>query len=309
MYTTPAARAAEFRHGELLTVFNRRSLADAGFTWSRVEANIRATRWQRVGSAIVVHSGSLTIDEQCAVALLNCGPRAALTSFTALRSCGLQGWNRDGIHVVAPLGVSRPVVPELDIRMHWTRRPLARELIRDRSCHAPAPAVVLAASSLTSPRSACGVAVAAVQQRLISAVQLTQAIQAAVGARHRRALRAAAADVAMGSEALSEIDFVRLCRRAGLPEPSRQSVRTDSMGRRRYLDAVWDLADGRTLAVEVDGALHLAVSQWWSDQLRQNELTLAGSVVLRFPSVVIRTEPAVVIGQLQQALRQAVLRR
>lgn len=147
------------------------------------------------------------------------------------------------------------------------------------------------------------------QQRLISAVQLTQAIQAAVGARHRRALRAAAADVAMGSEALSEIDFVRLCRRAGLPEPSRQSVRTDSMGRRRYLDAVWDLADGRTLAVEVDGALHLAVSQWWSDQLRQNELTLAGSVVLRFPSVVIRTEPAVVIGQLQQALRQAVLRR
>lgn len=303
MHTTSAARVAEFRRGESLTVFGRRSQAMAGFTWSRVEANIRAARWQRLGSAIVVHSGPLTVDEQCRVALLNCGPRAAVTSFTAVRSCGLRGWDRDGIHVIAPLGVARPVVRGLDIRMHWTRRPLARELIRGGSCHAPAPAVVLAASSLNSPRSACGIAIAAVQQRLISAAQLTQAIDNAVGARHRRALRAAAADVAMGSEALSEIDFARLCRRAGLPEPARQAVRTDSLGRRRYVDAAWDLADGRTVAVEVDGALHLAVSQWWSDQLRQNELVLAGSVVLRFPSVVVRTEPAVVTAQLGRALR------
>ncbi len=303
MQTIPAARVAEFRRGEVLTVFGRRSLAMAGFTWSRVESNVHAARWQRLGSAIVVHSGPLTVDEKCQVALLNCGPRAALTSFTALRRFGLQGWNRDGIHVIASLGVARPVVPGLDIRMHWTRRPLAPELIRGGSCHAPAPAVVLAASSLNSPRSACGIAVAAVQQRLISAARLTQAIENAVGARYRRALRAAAADVAVGSEALSEIDFVRLCRRAGLPEPARQSVRTDRLGRRRYVDAVWDLADGRTVAVEVDGALHLAVSQWWSDQLRQNELVLTGSLVLRFPSVVVRTEPAVVIGQLERALR------
>ncbi len=303
MHTLSAARVAEFRRGESLTVFGRRSLAMSGFTWSRVEANIRAARWQRLGSAIVVHSGPLSVDEQCQAALLNCGPRAALTSFTALRSCGLGGWDREGIHVIAPLGVARPVVRGLDIRMHWTRRPLAPELIRNGSCHAPAPAVVLAASSLNSPRSACGIAIAAVQQRLISAAQLTQAIDNAVGARHRRALRAAAADVAMGSEALSEIDFVRLCRRAGLPEPTRQAVRTDSLGRRRYVDAEWELADGRTVAVEVDGALHLAVSQWWSDQLRQNELVLAGSVVLRFPSVVVRTEPTVVTGQLHKALR------
>ena len=50
------------------------------------------------------------------------------------------------------------------------------------------------------------------------------------------------------------------------------------------------------MVVEVDGALHLSPSRWWADQLRQNELTLADALVLRFPSVVVRTEPAIVIA-------------
>lgn len=54
--------------------------------------------------------------------------------------------------------------------------------------------------------------------------------------------------------------------------------------------------------MEVDGALHLAASRWWSDQLRQNELTLSDAIVLRFPSVVVRTEPALVAAQLARAL-------
>lgn len=56
------------------------------------------------------------------------------------------------------------------------------------------------------------------------------------------------------------------------------------------------------MVVEVDGALHLSPSRWWADQLRQNELTLADALVLRFPSVVVRTDPATVTAQLREAL-------
>jgi hypothetical protein len=54
-------------------------------------------------------------------------------------------------------------------------------------------------------------------------------------------------------------------------------VRRDCHGARRYLDATWDLRDGRTLVVEVDGALHLEARQWKDDQLRQNEIVIAGA--------------------------------
>ena len=54
-------------------------------------------------------------------------------------------------------------------------------------------------------------------------------------------LREAIRDIRGGSEALSEIDLIRLCRRFGLQEPDRQVKRFDSHGRIRYLDAEWKL--------------------------------------------------------------------
>lgn len=109
-------------------------------------------------------------------------------------------------------------------------------------------------------------------------------------------------DIAQGAEALSEIDFVRLCRRFTLPAPIQQAVRRDASGRRRYLDASWRRHDGRLVVVEVDGALHLTARRWWADQLRQNELVLDDALVLRYPSVVVRTEQALVARQLRRAL-------
>lgn len=118
----------------------------------------------------------------------------------------------------------------------------------------------------------------------------------------RDTLTAAVADIAGGSDALSEIDFVGLCRRYKLPLPEQQELRRDRDGRRRYLDATWRRQDGRLVVVEIDGALHLNVHRWWDDQLRQNELSLADALVLRFPSVVVRTAPELVAAQLRRAL-------
>ncbi|MDT4934176.1 MAG: hypothetical protein QOK11_2068 [Pseudonocardiales bacterium] len=54
--------------------------------------------------------------------------------------------------------------------------------------------------------------------------------------------------------------------------------------------------------MEVDGALHLTPARWWDDQSRQNDLVLAGTIMLRFPSVVVRTEPDLVAAQLRRLL-------
>jgi len=101
---------------------------------------------------------------------------------------------------------------------------------------------------------------------------------------------------------MNEIDFGRLCRRVGLPEPVRQAVRVEPSGRRRYLDAEWIRGDGRRVVAEVDGALHLSPRRCWDDQLRQNELVIADDIVLRFPSVVLRTAPDEVVRQLRRVL-------
>lgn len=140
------------------------------------------------------------------------------------------------------------------------------------------------------------------QQRLATAAALVLALTDMPKLRHRKVLRAALADIEQGAQALSEIDFHALCRRHRLPTPERQAVRREPSGRRRYLDATWRRSDGRLVVAEVDGALHLAVQRWWDDQLRQNELSLADALVLRFPSVLVRTEPARVADQLRRAL-------
>jgi very-short-patch-repair endonuclease len=77
-------------------------------------------------------------------------------------------------------------------------------------------------------------------------------------------------------------------------------VRIEPDGRRRYLDVEWRLPDGRVIAVEVDGALHLVPRRWIEDQLRQNEVVIGGTVLLRYPSIVVRDDEPIVVDQLRR---------
>lgn len=79
-------------------------------------------------------------------------------------------------------------------------------------------------------------------------------------------------------------------------------MRTDRFARRRYLDAMWKLPEGRTVVVEIDGAVHLLAATYWDDMQRQNELVLSGDTGLRYPSVVVRLDQSRVIEQLRRAL-------
>jgi hypothetical protein len=284
------------------TVTSLADLLASGWTYAQIQAQVDAGRWQRIGRAIIRHNGTVSQTELNAVALITVSSRTLLTSFSALTDAGLRGWPDDRIHVRVPRGarVSRPT--DLPLRIHYTDRWAEIQAGSRRQCDAPVQAALLAAASFRSSRPACGVMCAVVQQRLVRADELIVALQPDRRLRHRRLLLAAAWDITQGAQALSEIDFVRLCRRHGLPEPIRQAIRVDPHGRRRYLDAEWQTRSGRRLVVEVDGALHLAASTWWADQSRQNELVLVGDTVLRFPSAVVRADDPVVSDQLRRGL-------
>lgn len=302
MTTSSATRAL----AALDTLGHRVVRADqlTGLGWRRaaVRAQLDAGRWRRIGRAIVLANGPLTHDDRLQVALVNAGAVSALTSFTAVAGWGLTGWERAEVEVIVPGGTSVRRVAEVDVRVHYVGDWRRVRIRQDKE--APAGALIRAAGSLANPRMACGLLAAGVQQRLVTPAQLASVLDDRRRTRHRAALIPAVHDIAQGAQALSEIDFARLCRGAGLPEPVRQRVRHDSNGRRRYVDADWDLPGGRRLLVEVDGAVHLVATQWWSDQLRQNDLALiTRGTVLRFPSVIVRLEPALVVAQLRRALR------
>jgi very-short-patch-repair endonuclease len=123
-----------------------------------------------------------------------------------------------------------------------------------------------------------------VQQRLTTPMRLAAAQRLVRGRTRRSFIRAVVRDIAFGVQSLGELDFARLCRARGLPEPSRQEVR-QTPGGRIYLDVGWDDVD---LVVEIDGAQHrwgLAVTK---DNLRQNDITLSGDRVLRIDIIGLR---------------------
>lgn len=287
------------RHDGRLVTTSRQLIAE-GVRRGDIARRVSDGRWRRAGLAIVLHNGPLSATQRRCVARIHAGPSAVFTAFTAAELGGLSGWKRDDVHLLAAPGTRMrsgcPVPVVLHLRGPTPPRQSAGdvELLPD--------ALLRAASTFGTARPGCGLLAAAVQQRVATATELADALTRASRTRHRRHLLAAVADIGGGSHALSEIDFVRLCRRFRLPPPERQGLRRERSGRRRYVDALWRRSDGRTVVAEVDGALHLVARQWWADQLRQNELTLSAAVVLRFPSVVVRTDPDVVAAQLRRAL-------
>ena len=106
-------------------------------------------------------------------------------------------------------------------------------------------------------------------------------------------------DAAGGAHALSELDFLALCRSAGFPEPRLQAMRRDADGRRRYIDALFEEYG---VQVEIDGGHHADIRQAWADMRRQNALWVSGTRLLRFPGWLVRERPDEVIGQLRAAL-------
>lgn len=277
-------------------VASRAQLARAGFDRHTVTRMALARRWQLVGLAVVLHGGEPTAQQRQWAAVLSAPRLAAISGRAATCAYGLKGFAPDVVDVVLSTGSKPIAIP--GVCWHRSERFDAFEVhpSADPPRIKPARAFVDAAAWTTSPRIACGLLVASVQQRLITADMLRREILTAGPIRHRGDLLTVVIDIEGGADSLAEIDFTKIARRVGLPPPLRQSIRYGPDGKRRYLDA-----DFGAFAVEVDGAMHLRTLNYWSDAQRQNDLVIGGDRILRFPSIAFRVDIEAVETQLRRA--------
>ncbi|MGH3095911.1 MAG: hypothetical protein ACRDMV_07920 [Streptosporangiales bacterium] len=284
----------------------REQIAEASISRSHLLAQLDAQRWQALGPRVLVlHNGPMTFRQQLWAAVLNAGPRAALCARTAAAEAGLGGWEGNGIEIVVQRGRKLPPLPGVPVRVHESRRfEFERDVHPTRlpTQTRPERSVVDAAAWTRNPRSAMGLVAAAVQQGITTSTRLLDELEVNGRIRHRHLLQLGLLDVEGGADALSEIDLGRLCRDYGLPEPERQVVRTEPSGRRRYLDAVIRAPAGASVAIEVDGSLHLLPRRYWDDMSRDNELVIAGERRLRFPTIALRVDRHLAAGQIARAL-------
>jgi very-short-patch-repair endonuclease len=270
---------------------------------SAVRWRLASGHWQLVEARVLVtQSGPLTEKQRLWVSILAAGQGAVVAGLTAAKLDGLAGFEDRRTYLVIPSSrhLSRPLPGVVVHRsrllesadIHPTRLPPRTRLGRS---------LVDAAAWAATDRRARAVLAAGVQQRLIRASDLSRVVERRPRVPRRALMRATLADVAGGAEALSELDFCELVRRFRLPEPDRQFERLDEQGR-RWLDAVWEWA---RLVAEIDGRYHMDVRAWWTDMQRDNDLTVDGYRVLRFPAFVVRDSPEAVARQIARALRQA----
>jgi hypothetical protein len=280
-----------------------RSQALRFLSQSAIRHRLESAAWRVAARAVyVTHSGPVTGEQRLVVAALACGGGrlAVLAGLTALTRQGMRGYRSRRVQVLLPWQ-RRDFDPPPWVEVHRTRR--LSHLEWDRRATPPytlaARSLIDAAQWATTDDDAAAIVAAGYQQRLVTGDDVLAALARLSRVRRRRLIGEVAADAAGGSHSLPEVAFLRGCRHARLPVPSRQAVRKDRSGRRRYLDAYFEEYG---VHVEIDGGQHTDVRNWWADMRRQNDLWVAGDVLLRFPAHVIRGRPDEWVPQLRRAL-------
>lgn len=248
---------------------------------------VKSGRWQQpVKGVVVCHSGALTYDERLRCELLAQHRAAVLSGLTAAALDGLQGFPTTRIYITVPHDVR---ARRRDGVVVWRSRTLGADDIhpvrhprRTRLSRSLVDAAAWATSDLRCQAIlACGV-----QQGLVTAQSLEEVVRRLPNVRRRGLITETIKDVGGGSLSEYEILFLRLCRRYGLPRPTRQRRRRDGSGRWRYLDIEFDEFG---LVVEIDGMQHMEALSWWEDMMRNNELVVdEQKALLRFAGFALR---------------------
>lgn len=280
-------------------VISWRQALGAGLSPDEIRWRVSSGRWQRLRPRVyLTHSGLPSAGQREWAALLYAGPDACLGCHTAASRDGLTGHGSAIVHVLVPwerrvlrqpgMVVHRSrILSDLDV--HPARRPRRTRLPRS---------VLDIAGHACNNDDARAVLATAVQQRLTTAPHLRTALLRLGPRPQRKLLLATLADIEGGSQALPELQAMDVLRRAQLPLPD---VRQKCLRFGRYFLDLWWQAP--RVAVEIDGSAHLLASNWWADLDRQNEITLDGRRILRFPSYVIREQPQRFVDQMTRALR------
>lgn len=268
---------------------------------SHIRNQVAAQRWRPLGPHVLLLQNTPPTRRQLMWgAVLDAGPRSALCSHTSLELAGMKAFAEEArlIHLAVARGAK--VTPLAGVCVHESRR-----LGEDRwtttgglpRTETPR-SVVDAAAWQRWPRFACLMVTSAVQQRICTVAELDEALSYVGRVRHKQYLRLTLRDVAGGAESLGEIDMARVCERFGIAPPTRQAIRRDSAGRRRYLDCEWTLPDGTVVVLEIDGSHHMDVANWQDDMRRERSVVRRRAMVLRATAFELRLEPHLVAADL-----------
>lgn len=277
----------------------------AGVTRDEIRAEVERGSWRRVGVHTLSVDGAAPQGPALAwTALWETSSRAVLDGVSSLHVAGLTGFTWPVIEVSVPNNLD--VRPVDGVRVHRLRRigPTTDAGIpRTRT----ELAVVRAAQWAVSDSQAATIVAMSVQQRLVRPATLLETWREQRTAARRTVLDAIIRDVCDGAHSLNELDFARLCRDRGLPEPTRQRVLTGPRGR-TYLDVFWE---GYGLHVEIHGAHHFSGLKGVDDALRANGIALQDPsvVTLMIPVLGLRTRPDAFLDQVSAALSVLESRR
>jgi hypothetical protein len=273
-----------------------------------IRHRVLSKRWTVVHRGVyLVGSSVATVGEEerrwIASLSSGAGRPAPLGGVSALTVLGLRGFGESDVHVVLPEKMRHRNPPTFAVvhrsndltraLVHWNALPPAVRVPRS---------VVDPARWAAHDDRARAIVAAAFQQRLVTGDDVEAALAALPKVRRRAVIREAIADARGGGQSLPEAQFLRLCRAGGLPRPTCQVRQVGTSGSHRYLDALFDEWQ---IHVEIDGAQHMDVRQWWADMKRQNDLWIPGNRVLRFPSWAVRHRPDDVAAQVRAALMAA----
>lgn len=280
-------------------IAHRRDLRAVGITREDVRTEVRAGRWLTVGKhTVVVLRQTWSKRAAWFHALWESGSGAVLDGVAALDAGGLKGFTHHEIDVALPTNNRRHTVPKVRIRHYRTMPPVVEaDVPRVRLDYA----ALHAAQWALTDRIAALILCLVIGQGLVRPAQLLETFGTLRRCARRAFLTVVIADICDGARSLGELDFSRLCRQYGLPEPSRQVVRKLPNGR-AYLDVRWDHLN---LVVEIDGGHHVQALEPVADALRQNEIVLTNDTVLRIPVLGLRLDEEAFMAQVVRAHRQA----
>jgi len=292
-----AASLASTQHG-LLTAIDARL---AGFSRDEVGKQIRQGTWRRVHQGVYAVVGAPeTIEQRIMAGVL-------ATDGVASHRAGMHLWHVDPPEVLAEVTVeeirkvsvrgvvvhrSRDLRPEHVVMRHGIPTTTATRLLADIGAVLPWWYVErwidrgIAAGHFT-PNDIVGVRWELSRQGRTGLGALQQAISAAQFGVDEPA-------------SVLEAAFARICKESELPMPVFQhEVRVG--GRTRRIDAAWP---DQMLAVEVDGfASRVDRGRFQDDRTRQNSLTGAGWIVIRFTWKDVTESPAYVVATILGHLR------
>lgn len=267
-----------------------------------VNDRVAARRWRPVFPGVyVIGVTDPSWEQKLLAACLFAGPRAVASH----RAAGIL-WNLDGL-VRAPVEITVPHHEEASLRGVAVHR--SRKLDeRDVTHRGPIPVTSVERTLIDlgrylEARETEKALESALRQRMTTPQSVWNYVEnrggRIPGCRLLRGIMLARGDAKPAGSG-GEVEFLRLLRRAGIPQPVRQFQLRLSNGRTAFLDFAWpDLK----LGMEYDGYdSHGGRLAHAADLERQNAIISLGWTLLRYSGRRVRRDPAAVVREVDATI-------